>query len=243
MTVDEEKTLRHMLRYDAVLFGSSFGGVFAAYPSGNRRRKPVCWLEKDVVERMLELGWLTGSGDRVHVSPALEAKLQGGDNPDRRYDKLDGCASGGPNSGMMSYRLSVLQRLARRKDHYGRPILSAAQVEAGRHFARDYMTGGLGFSATQNYQTSGADISGRHSRAEDAVLSRIDRRKRVSEAIACLGPGLDRAVIAVCCEDWSLDAVERSENWAKNSGKTILIMALERLAQFYGTKPGVDASR
>lgn len=135
-----------------------------------------------------------------------------------------------------NHRLTTLEQVARMRLPSGASYLSKAQVEAGQQFAKDYALAGLGHVATQNYDFV---PGGSGNRAEDAMISRMDRRRRVNEAISCLGPGLERAAVTICCEDWSLIQLEQRENWAKGAGANILKLALDRLVKFYGTEAGL----
>ena len=244
MTLDEQQLIQTLMQHRAEIHSSGFGNIHAAYPAGNRRRKPVCWIEKDTLTRMLCNGWLERRDNWVRVSAALKGKLAGENKT--QADHLCGREAYIPDAmppARAPRRVPVLLRIARQTLPGGQPALSAAQVEAGQHFAKDYALGGLGFVATQNYEAASVEGGDRHGKAEDAIIMRMDRRKRVSEAISCLGPGLDRALIAVCCEDWPLEQLERTEKWAKYTGRTILALALDRLVDFYGTRPGEAGSR
>lgn len=232
MTRDEQQLIQTLLQHQAEFASAGFGNIHAAYPRGNRRCKPVCWIENETLTRMLGNGWLERKNNMVKVSAAVTKNFTGEGN----------AASYRPDTPTLGappmHRLSALQRIARQTLPGGRPALTAAQVEAGQQFARDYAGAGMGVVATQNYEAAGVDGGDRRGRAEDAIIHRMDRRKRVCEALSCLGPGLDRALIAVCCEDWTIEHLERSEKWAKYTGRTVLSLALDRLVDFYGTRPG-----
>lgn len=243
MTLEEDNLLRLMIGENAMIDVASPGDIYPAFPRGDRRKRPVFWIEKFMLERLEQMGAVKRHEGKASVTAATCARFsvdQGagahGDMEEREIYMPDGTA----RPARINHRTSALRSLARRCDASGQPLLSNAQVEAGEQFAKDYTLGGLGFTATQNYDAAGVDGAFRADAQENAIISRMDRRKRVSEAISCLGPGLDRAVIAVCCDGSSTEQLERTEKWIKNSGRTILMLGLDRLVAFYGTEPGAS---
>jgi hypothetical protein len=128
--------------------------------------------------------------------------------------------------------------LARKRGRDGRLILTAAQVEAGRRLALDYAQAGAGHLSTQKYDAAGIDGGRKTDAQETQILSRITAKTRLTAARAALGDGLERAVIAVCCHEESLESVERAERWVKSSGLSILKIGLQRLVKLYGTEAG-----
>ncbi|MGJ8562125.1 MAG: DUF6456 domain-containing protein [Alphaproteobacteria bacterium] len=262
MTLEDEQLIRRLAGAEAFVDVSGCADVFPAFPKGNKRRKPVCWVERAALDRLLKYDVLTRKDGQVTVSRRMKkryaAKADDADaDTDTDTDTDTGTAAqhrdcetrdiytpdGVLRPAIVNHRTSVLRSIARKRKPCGNLLLSAAQVEAGEQFAKDYAHSGIGFVSTQNYNHSGADGGARADAQEYAIISRMDRRRRVSEAISCLGPGLDRALIAVCCEDWSLDHLERTEKWAKRSGITVLKLALDRLVKFYGTVPGESGAR
>lgn len=245
MTLDERQLLQTLIRHQAKIDSKAFGDIHAAFPAGSRRRKPVCWIEKAVLSRMINNEWLVPAGAFFTVAPATLTRMRGSrEGADYAAQHRDMSNSdiympdGTKRPARINHRVSALRRIGRRTGAGGQPLLSAAQIEAGEQFARDYDRGGMGFVRGQSFDSAVVDGGAGHSAAEEALISRMDRRRRVSEAISCLGPGLDRVLIAVCCENWSLEQIERSEKWAKHTGRTVLAMALDRLVAFYGTRPG-----
>jgi len=134
--------------------------------------------------------------------------------------------------------LSALDRLYQRRDKNGATLLSDAEYEAGRHFAKDYALAHYDYIKTQNYVSAGVDGTRGACDNTDYLDRRIDARARLEKAKGVIGPGLEKAVIAVCCLDKSLDEVERTERWAASSGLTILKLGLQALTDHYGTRAG-----
>ncbi|MEO1457428.1 MAG: DUF6456 domain-containing protein [Pseudomonadota bacterium] len=63
-------------------------------------------------------------------------------------------------------------------------------------------------------------------------------RSRVSAALTELGPGLADVAFRVCCFLEGLEACEKRMGWSARSGKVVLKLALQRLAQHYGIGDG-----
>jgi len=92
--------------------------------------------------------------------------------------------------------------------------------------------------ASQDFTTPGVDGGDRNGAAERAMLRRITAGTRLRAAREKLGPDLAPGLIAFCCRQDTLEAVERQERWAAGSGKQIIKLGLARLAELYGTAPG-----
>jgi hypothetical protein len=58
-------------------------------------------------------------------------------------------------------------------------------------------------------------------------------RRRVSDALSALGPGLGDVVLRVCCFLEGLETTEKRLGWSARSAKVVLRIALERLHQHY----------
>lgn len=250
MTVEEEKLLRLMVDLKAYIIVDEYSGMHAVHAGGDLRTRPIRWIEAGLFERLMTNQWIVRDrkGARVsdHMQRRILAREQDGAyvDPHRELETVTTYVPGGVKRPVTrNTKVTALERLARSRDTKGRLRLTAAEVEAGRQFAIDYDQSGMGFAATQDYERVHVDSGGMADGTERAIIHAMDRRKRVSEAISCLGPGLDRALIAVCCENWSIEKLEQAENWARNSGYTLLKFALGRLAEFYGTHVGEPVQR
>lgn len=246
MSLEDERLVKRLAHMEARVDVSADVDCYPAFPKGNRRRKPVCWVEQATLQRLLHSDVLSRKDGLVSVSKRYQKqfKQKNGEPEDKAAQHRDMetrevyTPDGVMRNAQLNRRVSALRSIARKRLPGGANLLSPAQVEAGEQFAKDYALCGMGFVAGQDCTRANVDSGFNPSAQENAIISRMDRRKRVSEARSCLGPGLDRAVIAICCEDWSLDQLERAEKWARYSGVTILKIALDRLAAFYGTVPG-----
>lgn len=71
-----------------------------------------------------------------------------------------------------------------------------------------------------------------------------EARKRVSDALDALGPGLGDVVMRVCCFLEGLESAEKRLGWSARSGKVVLKIGLQRLLNHYEINFGfVPASR
>ena len=73
------------------------------------------------------------------------------------------------------------------------------------------------------------EVPGRHWHERD-----LPPRDRVSAVLRDLGPGLGDVALRVCCFLEGLETAERRMGWSARSGKVVLKIALQRLAEHYG---------
>ncbi|MEM8551654.1 MAG: DUF6456 domain-containing protein [Pseudomonadota bacterium] len=128
---------------------------------------------------------------------------------------------------------SPLAWLATRKGRGGAPLVSDTQRRAGERLAGDFARGHQRSRVTQSWDASGVRGSSRRdgiSVQEGASAA----RSRVERALSAVGPGLNDALVAICCEELGLEAAEKKFGWPARSGKLVLSLALDRLATHYG---------
>ena len=245
LSLHDTALVRRLCQSEAVIIPNGKIDVYPAYAKGDRRRRPAFWVTQGSFSRLQSMGGLASKGQGFTIAKSL-AKRIATPSPSPFADQHRDIEereiyieSGVRRPVRFNHALSALDRLARRTDKAGAPLLSKAEHEAGRRFARDYALSGYDRVATQNYMSAGEDKTGRSGAEEDILHARIDARKRLKAARGAMGAGLDTAVIAVCCLDQGLAQVERAENWAAASGLTILKLGLARLVEFYGTQAGV----
>ena len=126
--------------------------------------------------------------------------------------------------------------LARRKGPDGRPFLTPVEVEAGERLRMDFELAQIGPSVAQDWRkflTPGDRLAGsplRRTPCEGPMAA----RERVAKALSAAGPGLADVALRVCCFLEGLEACERRMGWSARSGKVVLKIALQRLAEHYG---------
>jgi len=115
--------------------------------------------------------------------------------------------------------------------------VDARQFEAGERIRGDYETAALGARVTMRWD-AGPRMAGRRGPPEglDPTLARIAAHRRFDAAIAALGAGLGDVVWRVICAGEGLVAAEKGLGWPSRSGKLVLGLALDRLADHYGLR-------
>lgn len=128
---------------------------------------------------------------------------------------------------------SPLGWLASRKGADGAPFLAAAEFEAGERLRNDFEAAQMGPRVTQDWRGFLTPRDGGFGAAEPAEGPRA-ARERFSRALEDLGPGLADVALRTCCHLEGLESTERRMGWSARSGKVVLKIALQRLADFYG---------
>lgn len=130
---------------------------------------------------------------------------------------------------------SPLTALARKRDKHGDYYLTKRMIQAGERLREDFEISQIGPRITQNwdrflvasargdYRVDGVD------RSDAAEIARA----RLSKALATLGPGLADIAFRCCCFLEGLERAEKKLEWSARSGKIVLRIALDRLADFY----------
>lgn len=129
---------------------------------------------------------------------------------------------------------SPLAWLARRKGRDGAPFLAAPLIEAGERFRRDVTQAQILQRVTANWEAAVASSRRSVGGAVHVPEIVIDARKRLSRAFDVVGPELAGLLTDVCGYLKGLETVERERGWPPRSGKVVLKIALERLADHYG---------
>ena len=136
---------------------------------------------------------------------------------------------------------SPLGWLRRRKDRFGRPLISDEQFEAGERLRADYWFAQMSPSVTADWSTEApANRSRRGAPAGAAVLRDevLAAKDRVMSALVTVGPEISGVLVDICCELKGLEEAEKENGWPQRSGKVVLQIALTRLARHYGLIKG-----
>ena len=122
---------------------------------------------------------------------------------------------------------SPLSRLAYRG------LVDPVQFAAGEKMRRDFTLAGLG--PRIGVDLSAPVVSGRRGGGGENISDiALAARQRVNKAMAALGSPLAGLAFDVCCHLMALEEAERSRGWSKRSGRTVLKIALDKLAAHYG---------
>lgn len=116
-----------------------------------------------------------------------------------------------------------------------RGLVSDRQFAAGELLRRDYETANLGPHVTMQWD-AGPITGGRRSAANPghATLTQISAKQRFLSAVAAAGPGLSDILWRVVCAGESVPIAEKGMGWPSRSGRLVLTLALDRVANFYG---------
>ncbi|HWK86047.1 MAG TPA: DUF6456 domain-containing protein [Xanthobacteraceae bacterium] len=132
---------------------------------------------------------------------------------------------------------SPLAWLARRRGPSGKPLIDAAQFQAGERLRADFTRAGLTPRVTSNWEApiaQGRRANGGSAAAfSDTVLA---AKERVSMTLEVVGPEFAGLLLDVCCFLKGLETVERERGWPQRTAKVVLGLALDRLARHYGIR-------
>jgi hypothetical protein len=112
--------------------------------------------------------------------------------------------------------------------------LTDRQMLAGETLRGDYELAALGQHITMSWENVPRS---RQKRGVPSGLNRTERmmaaKARFDDALTALGPDLSDIAWRVICIGESVPIAERQMSWPVRSGKLVLKIALDRLAQFY----------
>ncbi len=132
---------------------------------------------------------------------------------------------------------SPLGWLRSRKGKDGKAFITERQFEAGERFRTDFEMASLGARVTACWD--GVRVTGQSGWREDVpdpTTAQVSARKRIHDALNALGGDLSDIVVRVCCFLEKMEEAERGLGWPTRSGKLVLAIALDRLADFYDKK-------
>jgi hypothetical protein len=113
-----------------------------------------------------------------------------------------------------------------------RGLVDARQYEAGERLRGDWTIAGLGPRVTMRWD-AGARSTGD---GLDPALAQIAAKRRTEAALDAVGPGLKDVLWRVVCAGEGMEAAERGLGWPARTGRVVLTLALDRLADVYGLK-------
>ncbi|WP_417322303.1 DUF6456 domain-containing protein [Erythrobacter aureus] len=115
---------------------------------------------------------------------------------------------------------------------HARGHLTDRQLDAGERVRADYEHAQLAPSVTMRWDPVRVDGgSGSHGLSDSE--RKIAAKDRFDRAMAAAGPGLRDILWRVACAGEGLPAAEKALEWPARSGKLVLSLALDRVAEFY----------
>lgn len=116
-----------------------------------------------------------------------------------------------------------------------RGLISQRQYDAGERLRGDWTIAGLGPRVTMRWDPAPVARGPRGPGGPiDPTLAGIAAKRRFDGAVEAAGKGLGDVLWRVVCHGEGLEAAETALGWPKRSGKLVLLMALDRIADFYG---------
>ncbi len=126
---------------------------------------------------------------------------------------------------------SPIAWLAARRDREGRPWLAPVEAAAGERLREDFESLGTQGRLTMRWD-GGARVDGGRPGLAPAERDHATRQ-RIAQALAAVGPGLREILESVCLMGSALETAEQTLKLPRRAGKTVLKLALQRLAQHY----------
>ena len=209
-------------------------GAYALRLGPDRRRRPLLSLDEAVFRALIDAPGLkprAGGGWIVQAPPAAARP------PPGRPGQIQGERTVMEPDGRRTARAANLGEspiawLARRRGPDGQPWLTTREAAAGERLRDDLNRAGSVGRLTMDWGGMPRSGAGGGLRLDPAERARA-AKARVAAALAAAGPGLAEMLERVCLVGSALEAAERGLNLPRRSGKTVLKLALQRLAAHY----------
>ncbi len=141
-----------------------------------------------------------------------------------------------PGLGAVAFKANLgespIAWLARRRDSRGQPWLTPVEAAAGERLRDDFHRAGTVGRLTMNWD-AGPRVDGGGGTRLDPAERGLAAKARIAAALADAGPGLREILEHVCLAGTALQAAERALGLPRRAGKTVLKLALQRLAAHY----------
>ncbi len=212
-------------------------GRYALRTGPDLRRRPAMILDDAAFARLAEAPGLRpapGGGWRlVRSAPSAPSPAPAG-----RPSLIEGRRTVvGPDGRRSSLAVNLgespIAWLARRRDGAGRTWLTPAEIAAAEMLREDFVLAGTVGRLTMAWDAGPRARGGRGPGQEPAERARA-AKDRIARALGAAGPGLREMLERVCLAGSALEAAERGLGLPRRSGKTVLKLALQRLAAHYG---------
>lgn len=112
-----------------------------------------------------------------------------------------------------------------------RGLLDARQLAAGERLRADYERAAIGPAVTMRWS---ARVDGGAGQGLEPGAAHLAAKRRFDAAVAAVGRGLNDVLWRVVCAGEGLPMAEKALGWPTRSGRLVLTMALDRLADHYG---------
>lgn len=212
-------------------------GLYALRTTGDLRRRPAMMLGEAAFARLVAdpgLRLLPGGAWRLARGIARAPSTAEAGRP----SIIDGRREVVGPDGRRAIRAANLGEspiawLARRRDGAGRAWLTLPEIAAAEKLREDFVLAGTVGRLTMAWDAGPRARGGRGPGEEPAERARA-AKDRIARALDAVGPGLREILEHVCFAGSALEAAERGLGLPRRSGKTVLKLALQRLAAHYG---------
>lgn len=207
-------------------------------PRGDRRKRPIGWIDAAVAAEWLEAGVLELEADRgLRLSHTVVDRLRRGQSP---ADVLQALLAP-PQPAARSVTLPPVETFDKLCNANGVRVFTDAQVEAARRFRRDLVRAGQtsdahGGPSTSDVAVPQVDGGLRHGRAEDAMIRRVDAGRAVHRAKRGLDGRVSRVLTTVIARDTPVDALDGTHGWSEGVGAMLMQIGLDHLVRHYGVR-------
>lgn len=133
---------------------------------------------------------------------------------------------------------SSLDALGRLMGEGGRPYLGEMERAAAQRLETDFEQAHLRPRLTLNITAPRSRRMADSAASETLTASALDARRRVMAALDAAGPGLKDMLFEIVCLSQGLNEAERALGWPQRSGKAVVRLGLQRLAEHYGLASG-----
>jgi len=117
---------------------------------------------------------------------------------------------------------------------FARGLVTQRQYDAGERLRTDWERAQLAPRVTMSWDAAPV-ARGRGGSAPEVDLSgtQIDARHRFEDAVASAGPGLADILWRIVCAGEGMREAESALGWPARAGKLVLMLALDRVADYY----------
>ncbi len=112
-----------------------------------------------------------------------------------------------------------------------RGLVTPRQIEAGERLRADYERAAIAPPTTMRWSPR---VDGGAGEGLDPTAAHLAAKRRFDAAIAGVGRGLSDVLWRVVCAGEGLPVAEKALGWPARSGRLVLTLALDRLADHYG---------
>lgn len=196
-------------------------------------------FDRSLAEAMALNGWITirnrGRVSSYTISAAGRTALRHhSGRADIQVTALAQSGSLAPRRSRYGHVDSPVAVLARRRDKSGKPFLESANVQAADWLREDYVRAQLEEVEIETAQALLAALDTRTIPGSNLGLPGTKAaRRRVSDVLRDLGPGLGDVTLRCCCRLEGVEAAEQALGWSARSGKIVLRIALQRVTRHY----------